>query len=273
MTPSNPLILLFFVSFLFAVSTVTAHNITTILEAFPEFSAFNDHLTQTHLAGEINRRSSVTVLAVKDISSLSGKTSNVVKNILATHIILDYYDGYKLQREQKKIITLTNLFQSSGIANGMQGFLNVEKENGEIRVGSAIAGAPMDAKLLRLVVSHPYTISVLELSSIIVTPGIDGNFTVPTAAAAPPPKPKESAVPEEAAESPVEDVVAAEAPTEEEASSPSEGPAPSEGPSPSEAPPPDEETPEMDAPPTSSGSRVVGSGVVGMALVCGLVGL
>ncbi|GMY17767.1 fasciclin-like arabinogalactan protein 14 [Fagus crenata] len=183
--------LLFFALFLvFTSAASAAFNITKLLGNFPEFSTLNDYLTKTQLYQQINSRNTITVLAVdnKAIASLSGSSLDEIKKILSVHVVLDYYDVQKLSTLSKKTTLLTTLFQSSGVAVNQQGFVNVSLVNeGEIAFGSAVKGASLNSKLVKSVAAQPYNISVLQITSPIVPPGITMNQAA-TPKSSPPPK-------------------------------------------------------------------------------------
>lgn len=189
--------LLFLVAFLLFSSAATAFNITKLLGQFPDFSNLNDLLTQTKLNDQINSRQTITVLAVNNagLSGLSGKPLDLVKKVLSAHVVLDYYDVQKITELgiSKKTSTLTTLFQASGSAVNQQGFINVALVNeGEIAFGSAVKGANMDSKLVKMAASQPYNISVLQITQPISIPGIDSSPSPQRPSAAPVPAPKKS---------------------------------------------------------------------------------
>lgn len=134
---------LLFFSFFLLFHSSTAFNITKILGQYPDFSTYNDYLTQTQVAAAINQRQTITVLVVDNsaVSRLSGKSIDEIKKILSLHVVLDYYDLPKLQKLSNKTSLLTTLFQSSGLAIGEQGFLNVtDLSTGAIAFGPATKG-------------------------------------------------------------------------------------------------------------------------------------
>lgn len=168
---SSSLTLFFFFAFTFLYTSSHSFNITNILNQHSDFSTFNNLLTQTQLASTINNRQTITVLAVSNgaISSLSGQPTAFIKKILSLHIVLDYYDEKKLKNLNKKSVILTTLFQSSGQARGQQGFLNATvMKNGDVLIGSAIPGTSVNAQLVEPVMSQPFNISVLHISSAIM---------------------------------------------------------------------------------------------------------
>ncbi|XP_022976185.1 fasciclin-like arabinogalactan protein 14 [Cucurbita maxima] len=158
-------------------SAASAFNITKLLSQFPDFNNLNDVLTQTNLAGDINSRKTITILALDNgaVSGLSGKPLDVLRRILSVHVILDYYDAQKLARLSSDNTTvLTTLFQASGAARNQQGFIKVTQiGQGEIAFGSAVRGTQFDSRLVKSVVAQPYNICVLQISSPIQVPGID----------------------------------------------------------------------------------------------------
>ncbi|KAM0943326.1 putative fasciclin-like arabinogalactan protein [Dioscorea sansibarensis] len=227
-------------------TTTTAFNITRLLSDYPDFASFNDLLTQTGLANEINSRQTITVLAVDNsgLDVVSDRPVDVVKRILSVHVILDYYDSAKLQKLSKKKNTqLTTLFQTSGIAANQAGFLTVtQMDDGEVSFGSSVPGAGIGANLVKEVVTKPYNISILQITDIVVPPGIDNlKFQAPPQATPPPPVPKNSS--DEAS-------ALASAPSDDEATAPASSSDDAETPAASEAP--NAEAPAAEAPAAAS---------------------
>ncbi|XP_026399831.1 fasciclin-like arabinogalactan protein 3 [Papaver somniferum] len=85
---------------------------------------------------------------------------------MSLHVVIDYYDESILQKLPNKTAHLTTLFQSTGLANGQQGFLNVTDTSVEVKFGSAV--------------------QVLQISSLIMPPGIENSNTPPAPKAAAP---------------------------------------------------------------------------------------
>ncbi|KAG2239916.1 hypothetical protein Bca52824_091275 [Brassica carinata] len=79
--------------------TVTADNITHAFEKYSNFSTMSDLFTKTKLTTLISKYQTITLLAVNNnnISSITNKSAIELKNILMTHVILDYYDELKLK--------------------------------------------------------------------------------------------------------------------------------------------------------------------------------
>ncbi|XP_021912674.1 fasciclin-like arabinogalactan protein 3 [Carica papaya] len=183
-------------------SSVTAFNITKILSNFPDFSTFNDLLTKSELVGPINKRLTITVLAVDNsaISSVTGRPTEELKNILMNHVVLDYYDDLKLKGIKGKSTLLTTLFQTTGVAQQQNGFLNCTKtESGKVLFGSGVKGSPLNAEMVKPVFQQPFNISVIEVSMPIVAPGIGAPVHAP-----PPPPSTPPPAPAPETDSPIE---------------------------------------------------------------------
>ena len=176
-------------AFFLLFSSSKAFNITKILSLQPDFSTFNNYLTQALLASEINSRQTITVLVVENsaMSALSGKSNDIIKKVLSLHVVLDYYDVQKLQHLPNETSMLTTLFQSSGQAKGLLGFLTVTAANtGGVSIASA-AGSGVGASLVKAVVSQPYNISVVQISTVIMPSAIIGP-TPPSSSPSPTPR-------------------------------------------------------------------------------------
>ncbi|KAE8125376.1 hypothetical protein FH972_020192 [Carpinus fangiana] len=163
-----PFLLLLVLAFF---ATAHAHNITRILAKFPEFSTFNHYLTVTHLAGEINRRTTITVCAVDNaaMSSLLAKHLPLysLKNVLSLHILLDYFDAKKLHQITNGTALAATLFQATGSAPGSTGFVNITDLKGG-KVGFAPENSELiDAYFVKGVEGIKYNISVIQISKIL----------------------------------------------------------------------------------------------------------
>ncbi|KAJ8561127.1 hypothetical protein K7X08_027317 [Anisodus acutangulus] len=213
---------------LLSASSASAFNVTKILSQYPDYSNFNDLLSKTGLASEINSRATITLLAVPNgaIGDLTSKPDNVVKRILTTHVVLDYYDPLKLKSMKDKTAKLTTMYQQSGKAQYDQGFLNVTAKDNTFVFGSAVKGAQLNSRLEKSVMNQPYNISILGISQPIVTPGLDG-ILAPISAPPPQANSPKSSPPSESSE-------------EEEAESP--------------APSKDADSPSADSPPADAQS-------------------
>ncbi|KAJ0986701.1 hypothetical protein J5N97_005057 [Dioscorea zingiberensis] len=136
-----------------SIPSSEGHNITKILAQHPEFSIFNHYLTITRLASEINRRLTITVLAVDNpgISSLLAKhfTLPTLKNILLLHVLVDFYGAKKLHQLTGGSATASSMFQASAAALGISGYVNISDHRAGKVSFSAIDDAEGDSP------SHP----------------------------------------------------------------------------------------------------------------------
>ncbi|XVE71373.1 hypothetical protein DITRI_Ditri10aG0145100 [Diplodiscus trichospermus] len=269
-------LLFIFAFFLLAWSSTSTHafNITKVLGQFPEYGTFNDILTQTKLAPQINSRQTITILALDNdsISTIANRSLDQVKKILMNHVVLDYFDTLKIQKLGKKSAILTTLYQTTGAATGQQGFLNLTKiAPGNVVFGSGVSGAPLVSKLLGSVVAQPFNLSVLHVSIPIVAPGFGDPILAPPPPPGsdpppPPPKKAEAPAPSEDDEGDYE----GESPDSAPSPAPSDAPAdaPTKGKSPPKPKAADEEE-EAEAPAPSASSRMDSS--IAIAAVMGLI--
>ncbi|XP_051148221.1 fasciclin-like arabinogalactan protein 8 [Andrographis paniculata] len=150
---------------------VEGFNITDLLSAHPEYSEFNDLLTKTKLADDINSREPVTVCVIPNggLSAYTGKYPlSVVKNILALHVLLDYFDAPKLHKIAEGSVLTTTLYQTTGNAGGNLGFVNItDLKGGKVGFGSGVPGSSLDSTFAKSVVQVPYNLSVIEISKAI----------------------------------------------------------------------------------------------------------
>ncbi|KAL3829591.1 hypothetical protein ACJIZ3_018393 [Penstemon smallii] len=157
-------------------TAVAATNITAILSEYPEYSEFNNLLTQTKLADEINSREPVTVCALPNgaLSSITGKYPlSVIKNVLALHVLLDYYDAPKLHKIAEGSVLSTTLYQTTGNADGNLGFVNItDLRGGKVGFGSGVPGSALDTTFTKSVRQIPYNVSVIEVSQPIAPAAI-----------------------------------------------------------------------------------------------------
>ncbi|KAK4771114.1 hypothetical protein SAY87_031646 [Trapa incisa] len=174
-----------FLQLLLAASS-HAHNITRILSGDPAFSTFNHYLSVTHLADEINSRTTITVCAVdNDAMSkfLAGRPSiSTIKNVLALHVLLDYFGTKKLHQITNGTALAATLFQATGTAPGSSGFVNItDLKGGKVGLGPEDNDGTLGTYFLKSVDEVPYNISVIQISGILPS----------DVAAAPTPSPSE----------------------------------------------------------------------------------
>ncbi|KAF2915275.1 hypothetical protein DAI22_09g018400 [Oryza sativa Japonica Group] len=148
-----------------------SYNITKILAAHPEFSKFNEMLSKTRLAYDINRRQTITVLAVDNsaMASLDHFTLPTIRHILSLHILVDYYGSKKLHALSHGATASSSMFQATGSAPGTTGYVNITSHKGG-KIDFISENADESAKPSRYVKSVkeiPYDISVLQVSSVL----------------------------------------------------------------------------------------------------------
>jgi hypothetical protein len=161
-----PLLLLFLLP-----SSSHAHNITQILGQHPEFSTFNHYLTITHLASEINRRLTITVLAVDNaaMASLLSKHLSVytIKNVLSLHVLVDYFGSKKLHQITNGTALTATMFQATGAAPGSSGYVNItDLKAGKVGFGTEDNGGKLNAVYVKSVKEIPYNVSILQISQV-----------------------------------------------------------------------------------------------------------
>ncbi|KAJ0968785.1 hypothetical protein J5N97_021662 [Dioscorea zingiberensis] len=153
-----------------------AHNITAVLEGSPEYSLYNDYMTRTKVADEINTRETVTCLVLPNaaMATLASKGPlAAVKNALRLLTLLDYFDPTKLHNLPGGATFTTTLLQTTGSVTGNQGFVNITNaRGGKVTFSSAVAGSKPDATYTKSIKEIPYNLSVLEVSAPIVFPGL-----------------------------------------------------------------------------------------------------
>ncbi|KAG6485012.1 hypothetical protein ZIOFF_053540 [Zingiber officinale] len=161
------------------------YNITKILAAHPEFSTFNHYLTVTRLANEINRRQTITLLAVDNsgMADLLAKHFSIltIRNVLALHILTDYYGSKKLHQLTHSSTLASSVFQSSGRAIGTTGYINItDHRKGRVTFSSEDAGGAPPVSFVKSVKEMPYDLSVLEVSSIMSSPEAEAPVAPPS---------------------------------------------------------------------------------------------
>ncbi|CAO2833676.1 unnamed protein product [Amaranthus hypochondriacus] len=177
--------LLLFLSF----TPTNAHNITKILAKFPEFSTFNHYLTLTHLAPDINNRETITVLAPDNaaMNVLLDKhlPISALKNVLALHVLLDYFGAKKLHQITDGTALAATMYQATGSAPGTTGFVNITDLKGG-KVGFAATkdadesgNLPLDATFVKSVKEIPYNISVIQISHVLSNPEAEAPAPAP----------------------------------------------------------------------------------------------
>lgn len=177
-----------FLLFLLFLSTTyiplsSAHNITRILADHPDFSTFNHYLSATHLAAEINRRKTITVLALDNpaMSSLLAKHLPLptLRNVLSLHVLVDYFSAKKLHQITGGTALSSTVFQSTGSALGMAGFVNITDHRAG-RVTFCAEGSDVPVAFVRSLKEIPYTIAVVQISAPLTSDAAEAPTPAPT---------------------------------------------------------------------------------------------
>ncbi|KAI4390065.1 hypothetical protein MLD38_002216 [Melastoma candidum] len=163
-------VMLVFVTMLSA--TANGHNVTKLLAPHPSLSTFNHYLSLTHLADEINSRTTITVLALDNsaMSSLlsSNPTISTIRNILSLHVLLDYFGAKKLHQITNGTALAATLFQASGTAPGSSGFVNItDLQGGKVGFGPEENDGKLSVLFVKSVEEVPYNISIIEVSGVL----------------------------------------------------------------------------------------------------------
>ncbi|KAI0488784.1 hypothetical protein KFK09_028623 [Dendrobium nobile] len=188
--PSPPPFLLPFLLLLAATSPSATHgfNITKILATHPDFSTFNHYLTATHLASEINRRQTITVLAIDNaaMSPLLAKHLSLptLKNVLSLHVLVDYYGAKKLHQITHGTALASSLFQATGAAPGTSGFVNITDHRAGLVSFAATsddssAPLPPSSSFVKSLNEQPYNLSIIQISKPLSSPEAEAPAAAP----------------------------------------------------------------------------------------------
>ncbi|XP_008809683.2 fasciclin-like arabinogalactan protein 2 [Phoenix dactylifera] len=160
------------------------HNITEILAEHPEFSTFNNYLTATHLAGEINRRKTITVLAVSNagMAPLLAKhlTVYALKNVLSLHVLVDYFGAKNLHQLNGGTAASSSLFQATGTAPGTTGFVNITNHRaGRVSFSAEDVADSAPVNFVKSIEEISYDLAVIEISSVLSSPEAEAPTPAP----------------------------------------------------------------------------------------------
>lgn len=162
-----------------------SHNITRILAKHPEFSTFNHYLTLTHLAGEINRRQTITVLALDNgaMSSILDKhlSLGTIKNVLSLHVLVDYFGAKKLHQINNSTTLVSSIFQATGAAAGTSGYVNITNlKHGKVGFAAEDNDGSLSSFYVKSVEEVPYYISILQISHPISSADAEAPTAAPS---------------------------------------------------------------------------------------------
>uniref|UniRef100_A0A2P2Q2U4 Fasciclin-like arabinogalactan protein 1 n=1 Tax=Rhizophora mucronata TaxID=61149 RepID=A0A2P2Q2U4_RHIMU len=156
------------------ISLTHAHNVTRLLAKHPEFSTFNHYLTLTHLAGDINSHTTITVCAVDNaaMKELLAKKPpiNTIKMILSFHVFLDYFGAKKLHQIRDGSALAATMLQATGTAAGSKGFVNItDLKGGKVGFGPEDNRGNFDVYFVKSLEEVPYNISVIQISKLLLS--------------------------------------------------------------------------------------------------------
>ncbi|KAG8076033.1 hypothetical protein GUJ93_ZPchr0006g40866 [Zizania palustris] len=147
-----------------------SHNITAILSTNQDFSEFSAALKSAELTAEIDRRTTITVLAVDNgvMAQLRSRrlSPESATHSLALHVLLDYFDDAKLHSLTAGSALATSLFQATGQAKESSGIVNITVRRGG-RVAFSPYGTPEASPAVfyqKSIQESPYDIAVLQIS-------------------------------------------------------------------------------------------------------------
>jgi hypothetical protein len=182
-----------------ALAIASAQDVSVVLANYPQFSKFNELLQSTGVLAEVNVRSSETLLLPEDgilngyLGSHPSYTTQMVADVIRYHVLLQYFGADELTTltggaQNGGIIT--TLYQTTGRANGLDGFVNLTAQpDGSVSVCPSTPGAPIQANIITNVTQYPYNYSFLQISAVLEPLGLAAAQLAPTAPPAPAPVP------------------------------------------------------------------------------------
>ncbi|MCO5604237.1 hypothetical protein L7F22_058400 [Adiantum nelumboides] len=160
-------------------SLAAFQNVTTLLDQHPDYSLFNGLLSQYGVAAQINSRTTITVLCPHNHAVsvfLAGPGTGLDRqslfNILSFHVLLDYEDPEKLRALAGGFATITTLYQTTGLAAGNNGFINITVSAGAVKVHRP--GTTLFATIGSSLEKFPFNISLLAMEEVLMPSGIGG---------------------------------------------------------------------------------------------------
>ncbi|GMI77819.1 hypothetical protein HRI_001451200 [Hibiscus trionum] len=213
----SPIISFFFSIFLALLFKTHAFNITQILRRYSQFDTYNENLSKTGVAGQINSQKSVTVLVVANDQLIAFHTMPEVsiRGILSFHVVHGYYDAARLKSLPSGTTLPTFYPGTTALTSNYEG-------NGVVTFRSAGENPGFKGvQLLGTIEDQPQIISILQVASIIPI----GDPASPPSQQAPSASPKASPPRKMLAPAP------APPPSTQEKKSPSPSPSPAPAPS------------------------------------------
>uniref|UniRef100_A0A804PZ97 FAS1 domain-containing protein n=1 Tax=Zea mays TaxID=4577 RepID=A0A804PZ97_MAIZE len=104
-----------------------------------------------------------------------------IRHILELHVVADYYDDKKLKQLSHAATAASTLFQRSGFAPGMAGYVNITQHRGG-KVSFIVDDAADSVKpvtYVKQIESHRYDYSVLQVSGVLSSPEAEAPVAPP----------------------------------------------------------------------------------------------
>ena len=124
-----------------SIKGAAGQNVTEVLSHHPNYSTLMRMLVATGVAAEINIRSSLTLLcpdnAILDpvVAQNANSSLQQLGDVLRYHVLLQYLDMTELKNMNNGSGLVTTLYQTTGRAQGTDGFVNVsDLPNGAVQV-------------------------------------------------------------------------------------------------------------------------------------------
>jgi uncharacterized surface protein with fasciclin (FAS1) repeats len=137
------------------IKGAAGQNVTEVLSHHPNYSTLMRMLVATGVAAEINIRSSLTLLcpdnAILDpvVAQNANSSLQQLGDVLRYHVLLQYLDMTELKNMNNGSGLVTTLYQTTGRAQGTDGFVNVsDLPNGAVQVSEHNYALPA-LKILR----------------------------------------------------------------------------------------------------------------------------
>ncbi|EFJ07812.1 hypothetical protein SELMODRAFT_448310 [Selaginella moellendorffii] len=163
-------------------ATAAAFNVTEELQKEPDYSEFNDLLTKSGLASDVNTRNSITVAVIPNskIDQLRGSlgqtaTEKQLIDIIRVHIFLTYINPAVKNEDQQ----ITSLYQTTGKAPGQDGTANLTNT----KAGLDIVMSGSNTTIVKSVKQIGYNLSIVEVDKPLTPNGVLPQAPTP----APPP--------------------------------------------------------------------------------------
>jgi hypothetical protein len=176
-----------------SVAAASAQKVEDLLEPFPNFSSFRQLLISTGIINEVDMRSSLTFLMPDNavlsnfVASHQSLSPQEVTDVLSYHVLLQYLDVGNLQTlAYTPGSQVTTLYQTSGRANGQDGFVNITgMANNVISVSAAAPGSPSQAVIITNVTAAPYNYSFFQINNVLVPLNLRPTAPTPAPSAGP----------------------------------------------------------------------------------------